>query len=50
MGKQQSCANEESARLTHRRHSEGKRAEGPSEKWQKNGMDKKQSLSKIKWK
>src|SRR5712675_1499470 len=38
-----------SARLTHRRHSEGKGAEGPSEKWQKNGTYKKQSLSKIKW-
>jgi len=48
MGKRQSRANEESARLTHRRHSEGKGAEGPSEKWQKNGIHKKQSLSKIK--
>src|SRR5712672_4684437 len=39
-----------SARLTHRRDSEGKGAEGPSsEKWQKNGMHKKQSLPKIKW-
>src|SRR5712671_4803243 len=38
-----------SARLTHRRHSEGKGVEGPSEKWQKNGTHKKQSLSKIKW-
>ena len=37
-----------SARLTHRKHSEGKGAEGPSEKWQKNGTHKKQSLSKIK--
>src|SRR5712675_3179473 len=38
-----------SARLTHRRHFKGKGAEGPSEKWQKNGTHKKQSLSKIKW-
>jgi len=38
-----------SARLTHRRHSEGKEAEGSSEKWQKNGMHKIQSLTKIKW-
>jgi len=38
-----------SARLTHRRHFEGKEAEGPSEKWQKNGAHKKQSLPKIKW-
>jgi len=37
-----------STRLTHRRHSKGKGVEGPSEKWQKNDMHKKQSLSKIK--
>jgi len=49
MGNNKVTPNKEEARLAHRRHSERKRAEGPSKKWQMNGVHKKQKgLPKIK--